>query len=46
MVELSYAVAYPGTVMVHPLDALSANSTMVNSGFLDDFAFKAVTDFV
>ena len=44
MVEFSDAVTNPGTVMVHPHDALFANFAVVDSRLLHQLAFEAIAD--
>ena len=46
MVELAHTVTDPGTVVVHPLDALLANAAVVHSGFLDQVTAEAVAGIV
>lgn len=44
MVFATDAVAHPGTVMVHALNAPATQLTVVSTDGLDTIAFEAVTD--
>ena len=46
MVELAHAVADPGTVVVHPEDALPADAAVVHARLLDQVALRAIPDAV
>lgn len=46
MVELAHAVAHPGTVMIHPQDALPADAAVVHSWFLYEVALGTIPNTV
>jgi hypothetical protein len=46
VVEFADAVAHPGTVMVHALDAFFTDFAVMKTGLFYEIAFKAVADFV
>lgn len=46
MVEFAHAVTYPGTVVVHPKDALSADAAVVHPRLLDQVALGTIPDAV
>jgi hypothetical protein len=43
MIELANAISHPGAVVVHSQNTPVADSTVMNSLFLDEIAFGAVS---
>jgi hypothetical protein len=46
MIEFTYTIRYPWTMMIHSLYTFLANSTVMKSLLFDEIAFETVTNFV
>lgn len=46
MIEFTYAICHPRTMMIHSLYTFVTNSTVMKSLLFDKITFETVTDFV
>ena len=46
MIEFAHTIAYPRTMMIHSLNALFTDTTMMYSRFFDKITFEAIADLI